>query len=142
MKPPGNANAALAKGRREKLTDWRAYHACSHSATITGRTPQGHAHYAAEYCAACGAFIRWLPKPQSVERRRLNGLKLAKLGMCSGLNAWERGFVRDVAQRRKVSPRQQSLVERLVRQYLAPKRGIARWWTSSMRFAPARGNAN
>jgi hypothetical protein len=105
---PGREIAGAAKLRLAQ-----SYQFCPHTATRTERMPQAHPHYAREVCTRCGAFIRWLPKPQSVERCRLNAFKLAKLGMCRGLSAWERSFVRDVSQRRKLSPRQQEIVDRL-----------------------------
>ena len=116
--PPGNANAALAKRRREKLSDARAYHVCSHNATVTEQMPRGHIHHAREVCTHCGVFIRWLPKPETIERRRLNGFKLAKLAMCDRLTSWERHFVRDRSQRKRVSPKQQEIIDRLCATYL------------------------
>jgi hypothetical protein len=69
--PPGNANAPLAKGRRDRLTGGRGYAACPHSATITERFPGGVPHYSHEVCVACGRHLRWHPKPRNVERRKL-----------------------------------------------------------------------
>jgi hypothetical protein len=45
------------------------------------------------------------------------GFKLAKLAMCSELSAWEQNFVRSVSRQRKLSPKQEALVERLYAQY-------------------------
>jgi hypothetical protein len=94
------------------------YAACVHSATVTKRMPEGHTHYAVRRCADCGAFLRWLPKPETIERRQLNAIKLAKLQMCHGLTAWDRHFVADVSQRKRVSPRQQQIIDRLCATYL------------------------
>ena len=80
--------------------------------------PDGHTHHAREVCVACGAFTRWLPRPETVERRRLNGFRLAKLGMCPRLTKWEQHFVESVSWRQKLSPRQQEIVDRLVETYL------------------------
>jgi hypothetical protein len=55
------------------------------------------------------------------ERQRFNALRLVKLTMHSGLSNWERAFIRDVAQLRKLSPKQQALLDRLYRRYLQPK---------------------
>lgn len=118
MSPPGNANPPLAKGRRYKLTGRIEYSACPHSATVTERMPRGHLHHAARRCAYCGAHLSWLPKPQTIERRRLNGCRLARLAMCDGLTSWERNFVFDVSQRKNVSPRQQAIIDELVATYL------------------------
>jgi hypothetical protein len=115
--PPGNANAPLAKGRRDKLTGGREYSACPHSATLTEQMPRGHLHQAAVRCAYCGRHLRWLPKPETIERRRLNGFKLATLAMCDRLTSWERHFVRDSSQRKRVSPKQQEIIDRLCATY-------------------------
>ena len=86
-----------------------------HAATRVELMPQGHTHHAREVCATCRRHVRWLPKPGTVERQRLNAFCLARLGMCEWLNPWERNFVHHVSQQRKLSPRQQVLVERLCR---------------------------
>jgi hypothetical protein len=58
-----------------------------------------------------------LPKPQTIERRRLNGCRLARLAVCD-LTSWERNFVTDVSQQKKVSRRQQAIIDELVATYL------------------------
>ena len=50
--------------------------------------------------------------------KKLNGFKLARLAMVDGLTTWERSFVRDVSQRRKLSPKQQQIIDRLCTDYL------------------------
>lgn len=92
--------------------------ACAHLATRTEQMPAGGAHYAREVCVECGRYVRWLPRPETVERQRVNAFSLAKLSMCEGLSDWERGFVRDVSRQRKLSPKQQALVERLAAEHL------------------------
>jgi hypothetical protein len=93
-------------------------HVCRHNTTRVEQMPPGSAHLAREVCATCGCWLRWLPKPQTIERRTLNAFRLARLGMCEGLSKWERSFVHHVSQQRKLSPRQQVLVARLCTQYL------------------------
>jgi hypothetical protein len=110
---PGREIAGAAKLRLPQ-----SYRFCPHTATRVELMPQGHKHYAMETCAICRRFVRWLPRPETIERARNNAFRLARLAMCSELNSWERGFVRDVARRRKLSPRQQEIVERLCREYL------------------------
>jgi hypothetical protein len=80
--------------------------------------PEGQVHYAAERCADCGAFICWLPRPSTIERRRLNAIKLAKLALCKGLNAWQRKFVRHVSRHSKLSPRQQATLDEIAATHL------------------------
>jgi hypothetical protein len=100
--------------------------ACEHRATVTKQEPPGATHFSREICLECGAFVRWLPKPSTIERRTLNSFCLARLGMCEGLSDWERRFVRDVSKRRKLSPRQQALVERLCEGYLGGQNAMTR----------------
>lgn len=79
------------------------YFACTHSATRAEVMPDGHIHHA---------------RPETVERRRLNGYRLAKLGMCSNLSKWEANFVQSVSQRNRLTHRQQEIVDRLVATHL------------------------
>lgn len=80
--------------------------------------PPGSVHFGKEFCRDCDKVLRFLPKPETVERQKLNGFRLARLGMCGRLTNWERNFVRDVLRRRKLSPKQQAIVDRLVATYL------------------------
>jgi hypothetical protein len=128
--PPGKATAALAKRRREKLTglaEDNCGHSfaqpCGHRATRTERLPDGHVHHSRLTCAVCGRHLRWLPRPETIERQRLNAFRLAKLTMHSGLSEWDRSFVRDVSKLAKLSPKQQQIIDRLCADYL--KREVA-----------------
>jgi len=78
-------------------------------------------HHAKEVCGVCGRFLRRLPQPKTMERQKLTAFRLAKLAMRPDLTAWERNFVRSVSQRKKLSPKQAALVDRLARQYLEGK---------------------
>ena len=80
--------------------------------------PAGHVHFAAERCVDCRRLLRWLPRPGTIERRKLNGFRLAKLSMCDKLSDWERDFVRSVGEKKHLSPKQLEIVERLCRRYL------------------------
>ena len=75
--------------------------------------PPSFPHYGKLVCVSCGAFLGWLPKPGTVERRRMIAFRLAKLARCDALTAWERAFIRDVSQQRKLSPRQQAVAGHL-----------------------------
>src|SRR5262252_4821261 len=90
-----------------KLRLTQSYVQCVHTAIVIERMPAGYPHYAAGRCVHCGRHIRWSPKPETIERRQLNAIKLAKLAFCAGLNVWQRDFVRDISQQRCLSPRQQ-----------------------------------
>lgn len=111
-----------------KLTGWAensagsgVTQACTHSNTVVELMPQGHPHHAREVCTTCRRFIRWSAKPTTLDRRTLNSFRIARLGMCEGLSKWERGFVRDISQRRKLSPKQQQIIDRLCADYLEAK---------------------
>jgi hypothetical protein len=115
--PPIKKRAPLQEGRRGKLSEARGYSTCPHSATFSEQMPTGCVHHAEERCANCGRHLRWVPKPETIQRRRLIAFKLARLSMVEGLSDFERGFVRDVSRQRKFSPKQEAFVERLYAQY-------------------------
>jgi hypothetical protein len=98
---------------------------CAHNQTTTELLPQGSKHYAKLRCATCGAFLRFLPKPENAAKWKLNGYKLAKLQMAPGLNTWERDFVQSLAKHdgNKLTPKQQAVFDRLCLTYL--KKGRA-----------------
>jgi hypothetical protein len=89
---------------------------CRHVATRTERFPGGKPHYAHEVCKTCGRHVRWFPKPATIERRKLNAFKLARLLMAEGLSDWERQFVKSLQRQaqKKFSPKQQAMLDRLV----------------------------
>src|SRR5262249_10322363 len=98
-------------------TEGHAY--CAHDATRTVPMPVDSRHYAQLRCADCGAFLKFLPRPENVKRRQLNGYRLAKLQMHPGLNQWEREFIDNLAkQGNKLSPKQQAVFDRLCSTYL------------------------
>jgi hypothetical protein len=93
---------------------------CAHNQTITELLPQGSPHYAKLRCATCGEHLRFLPKPENAERRKLNAYRLAKLQIAPALNQWERQFIDSLAKlgSNKLSPKQQALFDRLCLTYL------------------------
>jgi Fe2+ or Zn2+ uptake regulation protein len=93
---------------------------CAHTATTTELLPQESRHHAKLKCADCGAFLKFLPRPENVERRKLNGFRLAKLQMCDRLNSWEREFIEVLAKQGscKLTPKQQAVLDRLCLTYL------------------------
>jgi hypothetical protein len=93
---------------------------CLHTETLTKRARTGF-HFAKVSCARCGRFLRWIPKPENVERQRLNAFRLAQLGMHEYLNDWERKFVTSVSKLKKLSPLQQAVVDDLVKAHLVEK---------------------
>src|SRR5262245_2819538 len=92
---------------------------CVYTKTRTELAFVGSRHHAVLKCVACSAFLRWLPRPENVERRKLNGFKLAKLQMHPGLIAWERQFVASlVRQGNKFTLKQQVVFDGLCATYL------------------------
>ena len=104
MKPPEKGGPCCEHGPNSiTLPLPHSYQQCSHSAKKIERMPAGHVHFAAERCVNCRRLLRWLPRPETIARRKVNGFRLAKLSMCERLNSWERGFIRDLTQRRKLA---------------------------------------
>jgi hypothetical protein len=97
---------------------------CAHSVTKTELDPPSSEHYGRLRCAKCGAFLRFVPKPKNVEQRQLNGYRLAKLQMCTGLNDWERQFVDSLAKlsNGKLTPRQQKVFDCICAEHLSEGR--------------------
>jgi hypothetical protein len=96
----------------------RRYAACAHESTRLQLMPPGHIHHGAEVCTNCDRVLRWIPKPETVVRRRYNVYRLVKLAMCDGLTDWERSFVASVSKLRRFSPRQQQIIDELCSRYL------------------------
>jgi hypothetical protein len=94
---------------------------CEHSETRIELLVPGSVHFAKEICRNCDRVLRFVPKPETLERRASNAFRLVKLAMCDQLSPWERMFVRDVSQRRKLSPKQLAIIDRLCAQYLEAK---------------------
>ena len=76
--------------------------ACTHPATRTERLPDSHLHHSRLTCVVCGKHLRWLPRPETIERQRLSAFRLSKLAMRPDLSNWERSFVRDVSKLAKL----------------------------------------
>jgi hypothetical protein len=91
---------------------------CQHTELLTETMPSGHVHFARVKCRSCGRTLKWLAKPATIERQRLNAFRIAQLSMCDGLTAWERRFVQSLAHARKFSPRQLQIFDRLCGTYL------------------------
>src|SRR6516165_10678401 len=108
--PPVNAKGGglfATTPRTEALTDhtalvcnsqhsWR--HNCQHDTKVLVRLAPDSPHYAREICEVCGAFVRWILRPENLETQRLRAERIAKLSRCDGLTDWERGFVASVSK--------------------------------------------
>jgi hypothetical protein len=93
---------------------------CAHSTTKAVGMPEGSRHYARLECAECGAFLRFLPKPENIAIWKRNEVKLAQLQEHPGLDAWSREFVNSLAQKGngKLTPKQQVAFNDLCATYL------------------------
>lgn len=91
---------------------------CSHPNTETVVLHQGP-HHAKITCSDCGAFIRWLPKPETLERIKANAAKIDGLsGRGLPLTQWERHFVGSIQLHpTKLSPKQQETLDRIASHY-------------------------
>ena len=123
--PPGKEEGASPNAPTPKLTRLALDNSghtfaqvSGHSNTVTVQEPSGSTYFAKEICPRCGAFLGWLPSPRTIERRTLNGFKLAKLAMVDSLSDWERGFVHDISKLAKLFPKQLRIVDRLAAQNL------------------------
>jgi hypothetical protein len=77
--------------------------ACPHSQTRTELQQPTDKHYAALRCARCGLFLSWVPKPETVQRRKL----LERLATDERLTASERSFIGTlIVQKGRMSPLQ------------------------------------
>lgn len=86
---------------------------CDHRHTRTTLTPELQ-HYAREDCALCGKFLRWLKKPETVEREKENAKKITQLRDVRGMCEWEKGFMLNLdKQGTRLSPRQQEWLDKI-----------------------------
>jgi hypothetical protein len=80
---------------------------CQHANTSITFTPE-LSHHAREDCADCGKFLRWVPKPETVQRDSENVRKITALRSVANLPKWEAAFLLSLEkQGRHFSPKQQ-----------------------------------
>ena len=118
---PPNEKGALLQVPIPKTAAVREYVACRHTATVEVVLPPGCFYHATKRCLHCGVFLKWLPKPHTLGRRRLTALKLAQLDTWKALSTWQRRLVRDLSLREKLSPPQQETLDQLCATYLECK---------------------
>jgi hypothetical protein len=112
MKPP-NDDGALSHAPVAEPQALQRYSECPHVATHVEFCAPGFVHYSRVICDRCGRFLDWLPRPSNAVRRRMIARRLALLGRSSELNPWEHRFVKDVSEKRKLSPRQEQKVDEI-----------------------------
>jgi hypothetical protein len=120
----------VSEERKRKSADWlvdaqrgakftgEGYTRCQHKATQTIRMPEGFPHYGKIVCLLCARSLGWIPKPETLERRRWNAFQLARLSFAPSLSDWEKKFVQSVAGKKKLSPKQRAIIERLCAEHL------------------------
>jgi hypothetical protein len=99
-RPPGKGTGALSHTPGETLTglvedkfgDTKAQ-ACRHNKIRVERVPQGHQHHAEEICVTCDCSLRWVSRAELLD--------------------WERALVRDASRGRRLTEKQQAIIERL-----------------------------
>ncbi len=89
---------------------------CNHTQVNFVPTPE-LTHYGKDVCGTCGKFIRWVPKPETLERFKENAQKIAAL-KSKPLGEWEKGFILSLEkQGRHFSPKQQIKLDELTQRY-------------------------
>lgn len=89
--------------------------ACQHHRKKLELTPAGP-HYGKLICLDCGAFAGWAPKPETVARQVWNQETLERL-KAANLTEWEKQFLLSVEKQGRLSPKQQSVLDKMRRQY-------------------------
>lgn len=90
---------------------------CCHSNPVEILEPRSSPHYARRVCPKCKKFLAWVPKPETIERRKENSIILTQLSKIT-LPAWERRFVRELATHSNITPKQQAQLYLLRDTYL------------------------
>ena len=86
---------------------------CDHADTRIAIEPPGSVHFGKEICRNCDRVLRWIPKPENVERRRVTAYRVAKMSMLPNLSPWQSKFLSSVIRQKKFSPKQTEVLERL-----------------------------
>jgi hypothetical protein len=123
--PPGNGKGARHDAQSQDPTRHNApqQYSCQHHTKVVKKLlPSDSFHYAKEICSDCGQLLRWVAKPEAVERQRLNSFRIARLSMCDSLSDWEREFLKSIAARPKLSPKQQACLNKIYSEHAATAR--------------------
>lgn len=89
---------------------------CPHTVTQFVATPELK-HHGKDVCAACGRFVRWVAKPETLEREAQNKKRIGQLCGIGRISAWEKSFLESVSSQPKLSPRQQVVLDKLWEKY-------------------------
>ena len=78
---------------------------CCHENAVLTLTPAGP-HHGRLDCPDCGRFVKWVAKPETVERNKRTVQKIAAL-QTKSLSEWEKGFIESIKETpTKLSPKQ------------------------------------
>lgn len=86
---------------------------CNFERFTTVLMPEGHKHFAALRCGSCDGFHKWLEAPHTKEKREKRRVKISDLLKSTALSSWERGFLESVQGRKKLSPKQLEVLDRI-----------------------------
>jgi hypothetical protein len=78
---------------------------CSHPHRVIVPEKRGP-HFAKQLCVDCKRFLGWVAKPETIARRQKIDHTLSELAKVEQLSEWERQFIRDAANHRHLSPKQ------------------------------------
>lgn len=89
---------------------------CPHTETDVVPTPE-LIHHGKTVCRACGKFLGWVKKPETLVREKQNAERLKALDG-KPLTQWERGFVLSLTkQGSHFSPNQQKILDEMAGKY-------------------------
>lgn len=77
------------------------------------RMPKCSIHHAAKRCSECDAFLGWEPKPETKERHKKRRTLVKTLLQQSNLTTWEREFLLNIQDKRKLSPKQEEVLTKI-----------------------------
>lgn len=90
---------------------------CQHTNTEFIPTP-GSIHHGKTVCRECGRFIRFEPKPETADRKAKQEALIRQLASDSmPLSEWERGFIKSIAEQKKLSPKQVDKLQEVARRH-------------------------
>jgi hypothetical protein len=86
---------------------------CGNSRINLVRMHEGCKHWAARRCSLCDCFLGWRPKPENAIKRSQQQELLSRLLESEHLTPWEHKFLQGLKGKRKVSPKQQEVLDRI-----------------------------
>jgi hypothetical protein len=75
-------------------------------------------HYAKAVCKYCGHFIKWLPTPENIDRTVKRRQTIKKILALPEVQSAHREFLLSINELRKLSPKQTTYYDDLVKKYI------------------------